>query len=184
MRRHGAGARSRRHPRTGRRGAHVRPGLIRDVTIPVMARARIGHFVEAQPRSPSCSLPPGALPRPPTPRSRCSSDATASSSARASSRAATRCAAPSSRQSPTTGPHHPAQRQHGCRARRCWRRWRRSIAAPVGAVWSMVRRFDRPQAYKHSPHVRASCRLVDGDDGAVGSVIGARGAGRLGPPRH
>ncbi|KAG8054899.1 hypothetical protein GUJ93_ZPchr0001g31377 [Zizania palustris] len=47
-----------------------------------------------------------------------------------------------------------------------------SIAAPVDAVWSVVRRFDRPQAYKH---FIKSCRLVDGggaDGGkvAVGSV--------------
>ncbi|KQK05792.1 abscisic acid receptor PYL4 [Brachypodium distachyon] len=42
-----------------------------------------------------------------------------------------------------------------------------SIAAPVEAVWAVVRRFDRPQAYKH--FIR-SCRLVDGDGGAVGSV--------------
>uniref|UniRef100_A0A0D9WHM2 Uncharacterized protein n=1 Tax=Leersia perrieri TaxID=77586 RepID=A0A0D9WHM2_9ORYZ len=45
-----------------------------------------------------------------------------------------------------------------------------AIAVPVDAVWSVVRRFDRPQAYKH--FIR-SCRLLDGGDGdavAVGSV--------------
>jgi abscisic acid receptor PYR/PYL family len=42
-----------------------------------------------------------------------------------------------------------------------------TVAASVDAVWSVVRRFDRPQDYKH--FIR-SCRLVDGDGGAVGSV--------------
>ncbi|ONK55166.1 uncharacterized protein A4U43_UnF6930 [Asparagus officinalis] len=49
---HGPRARPRRHPRPGRRRPHERPGLIKEikraVTIPVMAKARIGHFVEAQ----------------------------------------------------------------------------------------------------------------------------------------
>ena len=48
----GAGARASRHPRAGRRCAHGQPGEIREiqesVTVPVMAKARIGHFVEAQ----------------------------------------------------------------------------------------------------------------------------------------
>lgn len=43
----------------------------------------------------------------------------------------------------------------------------KAIAAPVDSVWSVVRRFDRPQAYKH---FIKSCHLVDGDGGAVGSV--------------
>uniref|UniRef100_A0A0D9V7C3 Uncharacterized protein n=1 Tax=Leersia perrieri TaxID=77586 RepID=A0A0D9V7C3_9ORYZ len=44
-----------------------------------------------------------------------------------------------------------------------------AIGAPADAVWSVVRRFDRPQAYKN---FIKSCRLVDGDGGAVavGSV--------------
>ena len=43
----------------------------------------------------------------------------------------------------------------------------RSIAAPVDAVWSLVRRFDQPQGYKH--FIR-SCQVVDGDGVEVGSV--------------
>ena len=59
--------------------------------------------------------------------------------------------------------HH----EHAARAGQCCSAVVQAIAAPVGAVWSVVRRFDRPQAYKH--FIR-SCRLVDGDGGAVGSV--------------
>jgi len=59
--------------------------------------------------------------------------------------------------------HH----EHAALAGQCCSAVVQAIAAPVGAVWSVVRRFDRPQAYKH--FIR-SCRLVDGDGGAVGSV--------------
>ncbi|CAD6271856.1 unnamed protein product [Miscanthus lutarioriparius] len=62
--------------------------------------------------------------------------------------------------------HH----EHVARAGQCCSAVVQAIAAPVGAVWSVVRRFDRPQAYKH--FIR-SCRLVDGGDAggvAVGSV--------------
>ncbi|CAL4894044.1 unnamed protein product [Urochloa decumbens] len=62
--------------------------------------------------------------------------------------------------------HH----EHAARAGQCCSAVVQAIGAPVGAVWSVVRRFDRPQAYKH--FIR-SCRLVDGDGGgavAVGSV--------------
>ena len=52
VRGHGARARARRHPPRRRRRAHGRPDKIAEiqesVTIPVMAKARIGHFVEAQ----------------------------------------------------------------------------------------------------------------------------------------
>ncbi|XP_057475360.1 abscisic acid receptor PYL4-like [Actinidia eriantha] len=40
------------------------------------------------------------------------------------------------------------------------------IAAPVAAVWSVVRRFDKPQAYKQ---FLKSCRVVVGD-GHVGTL--------------
>ncbi|GFZ15066.1 PYR1-like 4 [Actinidia rufa] len=40
------------------------------------------------------------------------------------------------------------------------------IAAPVAAVWSVVRRFDKPQAYKQ---FLKSCRVVIGD-GHVGTL--------------
>lgn len=59
--------------------------------------------------------------------------------------------------------HH----EHASHAGQCCSAVVQPIAAPAGAVWSVVRRFDRPQAYKH--FIR-SCRLVDGDGGAVGSV--------------
>ncbi|CAN6332677.1 unnamed protein product [Urochloa humidicola] len=63
--------------------------------------------------------------------------------------------------------HH----EHAARAGQCCSAVVQAIGAPVGAVWSVVRRFDRPQAYKH--FIR-SCRLVDGDGGggavSVGSV--------------
>ncbi|WOL06870.1 abscisic acid receptor PYL4-like [Canna indica] len=40
------------------------------------------------------------------------------------------------------------------------------VAAPVSSVWSVVRRFDEPQAYKHFVK---SCRVVVGD-GSVGTL--------------
>ncbi|KAF5747643.1 abscisic acid receptor PYL4 [Tripterygium wilfordii] len=40
------------------------------------------------------------------------------------------------------------------------------IAAPVSTVWSVVRRFDNPQAYKH---FLKSCDLINGD-GNVGTL--------------
>lgn len=68
---------------------------------------------------------------------------------------------------PEVARHH----EHAARAGQCCSAVVQPIAAPVGAVWSVVRRFDRPQAYKH--FIR-SCRLVGGDGGggavAVGSV--------------
>ncbi|WVZ98929.1 hypothetical protein U9M48_044299 [Paspalum notatum var. saurae] len=59
--------------------------------------------------------------------------------------------------------HH----EHAARAGQCCSAVVQAVAAPVGAVWSVVRRFDRPQAYKR--FIR-SCRLVDGGAVAVGSV--------------
>ncbi|KAG6670298.1 abscisic acid receptor PYL4-like [Carya illinoinensis] len=41
-----------------------------------------------------------------------------------------------------------------------------NIDAPVSTVWSLVRRFDEPQAYKH---FLKSCHVIDGD-GDVGSL--------------
>ena len=57
--------------------------------------------------------------------------------------------------------------EHVAGAGQCCSSVVQAIAAPPEAVWSVVRRFDRPQAYKH---FIKSCRLVDGDGGAVGSV--------------
>ncbi|KAK9050432.1 hypothetical protein SSX86_030598 [Deinandra increscens subsp. villosa] len=42
-----------------------------------------------------------------------------------------------------------------------------SISAPVETVWSVVRRFDNPQAYKH---FLKSCHVIVGDGTDVGSV--------------
>ncbi|XP_041000726.1 abscisic acid receptor PYL4-like [Juglans microcarpa x Juglans regia] len=41
-----------------------------------------------------------------------------------------------------------------------------TIDAPVSTVWSLVRRFDKPQAYKH---FLKSCHVIDGD-GDVGTI--------------
>jgi len=59
--------------------------------------------------------------------------------------------------------HH----EHTVAAGQCCSVMMRSIAAPVDAVWSLVRRFDQPQGYKG--FIR-SCHLVDGDGIEVGSV--------------
>ena len=42
-----------------------------------------------------------------------------------------------------------------------------TIDAPVSTVWSVVRRFDNPQAYKH---FLKSCHLIDGDGVNVGTL--------------
>ncbi|XP_052138849.1 abscisic acid receptor PYL4-like [Oryza glaberrima] len=57
--------------------------------------------------------------------------------------------------------------EHAVGAGQCCSTVVQAIAAPADAVWSVVRRFDRPQAYKK---FIKSCRLVDGDGGEVGSV--------------
>lgn len=43
----------------------------------------------------------------------------------------------------------------------------RRIAAPVDAVWGLVRRFDEPQTYKH---FLRSCRVIAGDGSSVGCL--------------
>ncbi|XP_062186665.1 abscisic acid receptor PYL4-like [Phragmites australis] len=57
--------------------------------------------------------------------------------------------------------------EHAVGAGQCCSALVQAVAAPADAVWSLVRRFDQPQEYKH---FIKSCRLVDGDGGAVGSV--------------
>nr|GEU90548.1 hypothetical protein [Tanacetum cinerariifolium] len=42
-----------------------------------------------------------------------------------------------------------------------------TISAPVDAVWSVVRRFDNPQAYKH---FLKSCHVILGEGDVVGSL--------------
>ncbi|XAR65977.1 hypothetical protein NMG60_11012003 [Bertholletia excelsa] len=41
------------------------------------------------------------------------------------------------------------------------------VAAPVAAVWSVVRRFDNPQAYKH---FLKSCHVIAGDGRSAGTL--------------
>ncbi|XP_057741324.1 abscisic acid receptor PYL4-like [Arachis stenosperma] len=55
---------------------------------------------------------------------------------------------------------------HAVAANQCCSAVVQEIAAPVSAVWSVVRRFDNPQAYKHFVK---SCHVIGGD-GAVGTV--------------
>ncbi|KAK4353169.1 hypothetical protein RND71_028687 [Anisodus tanguticus] len=42
-----------------------------------------------------------------------------------------------------------------------------SISAPINTVWSIIRRFDNPQAYKH---FLKSCHVIVGDGKVVGSL--------------
>ncbi|KAG6531280.1 abscisic acid receptor PYL4-like [Zingiber officinale] len=55
---------------------------------------------------------------------------------------------------------------HSVGAHQCSSTLVQRVAAPVACVWSVVRRFDRPQVYKHFVK---SCRVIDGD-GAVGTL--------------
>ncbi|CAL9171972.1 unnamed protein product [Musa hybrid cultivar] len=58
--------------------------------------------------------------------------------------------------------HH----EHAAGPKQCCSAVVQAVAAPVGAVWSVVRRFDEPQAYKHFVK---SCRVVGGN-GGVGTL--------------
>ncbi|CAA6654703.1 unnamed protein product [Spirodela intermedia] len=58
--------------------------------------------------------------------------------------------------------HH----EHAVGANQCCSAVIQAIAAPVPVVWSVVRRFDNPQAYKHFVK---SCHVVVGD-GTVGTL--------------
>ncbi|EEF35697.1 abscisic acid receptor PYL4 [Ricinus communis] len=55
---------------------------------------------------------------------------------------------------------------HVLRPNQCCSAVVQQIAAPVSTVWSVVRRFDNPQAYKHFVK---SCHLINGD-GDVGTL--------------
>ncbi|KAH7537611.1 hypothetical protein FEM48_Zijuj03G0111300 [Ziziphus jujuba var. spinosa] len=55
---------------------------------------------------------------------------------------------------------------HAVSANQCFSAAIQTIDAPVPVVWSVVRRFDNPQAYKH---FLKSCHVIDGD-GNVGSL--------------
>lgn len=58
------------------------------------------------------------------------------------------------------------QHEHFVGPNQCCSAVVQSIDAPVESVWSVVRRFDQPQTYKH--FIR-SCDVIDGD-GDVGTV--------------
>lgn len=58
--------------------------------------------------------------------------------------------------------HH----EHAAGAEQCCSAVVQEVAAPVAAVWSLLRRFDEPQAYKHFVK---SCRVVVGN-GGVGTL--------------
>lgn len=64
-------------------------------------------------------------------------------------------------------PEHVARcHTHAFATNQCCSAVTKHISAPVSTVWSVVRRFDNPQAYKHFVK---SCQVVGGD-GAVGSL--------------
>ncbi|XP_074565522.1 abscisic acid receptor PYL4-like [Curcuma longa] len=58
--------------------------------------------------------------------------------------------------------HH----DHSVGPQQCCSAMTQCVAAPLAAVWSVVRLFDRPQAYKNFVK---SCSVVEGD-GAVGTL--------------
>lgn len=55
---------------------------------------------------------------------------------------------------------------HTVGANQCFSVLVQTVDAPIEAVWSLVRRFDNPQAYKH---FLKSCQVIDGD-GDVGTL--------------
>ncbi|WOL16610.1 hypothetical protein Cni_G25398 [Canna indica] len=58
--------------------------------------------------------------------------------------------------------HH----EHAVGPQQCSSALVQRVAAPVATVWSVVRRFDQPQVYKHFVK---SCHVIDGD-GNVGTL--------------
>ncbi|XP_073015573.1 abscisic acid receptor PYL12-like [Primulina eburnea] len=62
--------------------------------------------------------------------------------------------------------HGAGYQHHDARANKCCFAVTRHISAPVSAVWSVVRRFDNPQGYKHFVK---SCHVILGD-GGVGTL--------------
>lgn len=79
------------------------------------------------------------------------------------------CQKQSQRPSPITSPVPEAVARYHAHApslNQCCSAAIQQISAPVSTVWSVVRRFDNPQAYKHFVK---SCHVLDGN-GAVGTV--------------
>ncbi|KAK3014088.1 hypothetical protein RJ639_009493 [Escallonia herrerae] len=64
---------------------------------------------------------------------------------------------------PENAVHHHT---HAARPNQCCSAVVQAIAAPVSTVWSVVRRFDNPQAYKH---FLKSCQVIFGG-GEVGTL--------------
>jgi abscisic acid receptor (PYR/PYL family) len=60
----------------------------------------------------------------------------------------------------------PRYHTHTVAPKQCCSAVVQNIDAPVSTVWSVVRRFDNPQAYKH---FLKSCQVIDGD-GNVGTL--------------
>lgn len=63
----------------------------------------------------------------------------------------------------TVAPYHT----HSVGPNQCWSYTVQQINAPVESVWSVVRRFDEPQIYKH---FIKSCQVISGDGERVGTV--------------
>ncbi|KAL5709826.1 Abscisic acid receptor pyl4 [Ranunculus cassubicifolius] len=59
------------------------------------------------------------------------------------------------------------QHAHSVGPNQCCSTLTQTILAPESTVWSVVRRFDKPEAYKHFVK---SCKLVFGNGGEVGSL--------------
>ncbi|MQL84888.1 hypothetical protein Taro_017405 [Colocasia esculenta] len=53
------------------------------------------------------------------------------------------------------------------RGNQCYSAVVQAVAAPVSTIWSVVRRFDNPQAYKHFVK---SCHVLVGDDSSFGTL--------------
>ena len=75
---------------------------------------------------------------------------------------------------PARGPHAPSvpesvagEHALAVAPNQCCSSVVQAIDAPVSTVWSVVRRFDNPQAYKH---FLKSCRVIDGDGATVGAL--------------
>ncbi|KAL5568839.1 hypothetical protein UlMin_025414 [Ulmus minor] len=75
--------------------------------------------------------------------------------------------APAAMSCPTPVPESVARyHSHALAPNQCCSAVVQEIEAPVATVWSVVRRFDNPQAYKH---FLKSCHVIDGD-GNVGTL--------------
>ncbi|KAL6977511.1 Abscisic acid receptor pyl4 [Sarracenia purpurea var. burkii] len=104
-----------------------------------------------------------------------SSNAAAAAASSASAATATATSVNYQKQSQTIWRVHPSvsvpddavhYHTHAMGPNQCCSAVVQTIAAPVSSVWSVVRRFDNPQAYKH---FLKSCQVIVGD-GTVGTL--------------